>query len=73
VGTVVAILRQFCADAGHQFWIDDVTIHELLVSDLVTDVYLLGLAVHNGGKLATLDRRIPIAAVLGGAEAIEII
>jgi hypothetical protein len=34
---------------------------------------LLGLAVLKNGKLATLDRRIPIATVQGGAEAIEVI
>jgi hypothetical protein len=39
----------------------------------VTDVYLLGLSVRKGGRLATLDRRIPAAAVHGGAEALEII
>lgn len=39
----------------------------------VTDVYLLGLAVRKGGKPATPDRDIPLAAVQGGAEGIEII
>jgi len=79
VSTVLAILRQFCAEAGHQFWTEDVSIRELLVPDAVlthahvTDVYLLGLAVRKGDKLATLDRGIPTAAVQGGAEAIEVI
>lgn len=79
VGTVLALLRQFCAAAGHQFWAEDVSIRDLLAPNAVvthahvTDIYLLGLAVHKGGKLATLDRRIPIAAVQGGAEAIELI
>jgi toxin-antitoxin system PIN domain toxin len=79
VRTVLAILRQFCAAAEHQFWTEDVSIRELLVPDAVlthahvTDVYLLGLAVRKSGKLATLDRRIPIATVQGGAEAIEVI
>jgi uncharacterized protein len=31
----------------------------------ITDVYLLALAVKNDGRLATLDRSIPIAAVRG--------
>lgn len=79
VGTVLAILRQFCAGSGHQFWAEDVSIRELLVPGVavthshVTDVYLLGLAVHKGGNLATLDSRIPVAAVQGGVEAIEVI
>jgi toxin-antitoxin system PIN domain toxin len=79
VNTVLAILRRFCAADGHQFWTEDVSIRELLVSDAVlthahvTDVYLLGLAVHKGGKLATLDRRIPVAAVQGGTDALDVI
>lgn len=36
-----------------------------------TDVYLLALAVSRGGKLATLDRKLPVSAVKGGAEALE--
>jgi hypothetical protein len=39
----------------------------------VTDLYLLGLAVRNGGKLATLDRRIPSALVEGGEQALALI
>jgi len=31
----------------------------------LTDIYLLALAVKNGGRLATLDRAIPLAAVRG--------
>jgi len=31
----------------------------------------LGLAVHTGGKLTTLDQRIPVAAVRGGRDALE--
>jgi hypothetical protein len=31
----------------------------------VTDVYLLGLAVNTGGRLATFDRAIPLGAVVG--------
>lgn len=41
----------------------------------VTDGYLLGLAVHHGGMLATLDRRIAALAEPDGAErkALEIV
>lgn len=38
-----------------------------------SDVFLLGLAVHKGGKLATLDRRLPPEAVQGGTDALELI
>jgi uncharacterized protein len=31
----------------------------------LTDVYLLGLAVQRGGRLATFDRSIPVKAVRG--------
>ena len=31
----------------------------------ITDVYLLGLAKKKGGRLATFDRSIPLAAVVG--------
>ncbi len=33
----------------------------------------MGLAVHKGGKLATLDQRIPVSAVRGGSQALELI
>jgi toxin-antitoxin system PIN domain toxin len=76
---VLAILRELCAAEGHRFWSADMSIRALLKPEAVithahvTDVYLLGLAVRNGGKLATLDQRIPAAAVEGGAAALEII
>jgi len=52
---------------------------EILESDAIithaqiTDVYLLGLTVHKKGKLATLDRRIPVDALQGGRQALELI
>lgn len=76
---VLAILRRFCAAEGHQFWPDEVTLRDALepgavvASAQVTDVYLLGLAVRHGGKLATLDQRIPAAVVRGGLQALETI
>lgn len=79
VAAVLAILRQFCAAEGHCFWTADVSIRELLqpgaliTYSQITDVFLLGLAVHKGGKLATFDQRISTAAVQGGGEALELI
>jgi toxin-antitoxin system PIN domain toxin len=79
VSSVLAILRQFCAAEGHHFWTEDISIRHLLGSGKivthahVTDIFLLGLAVHKGGKLATLDKRLPAKAVEGGADALEII
>jgi hypothetical protein len=37
------------------------------------DVYLTRLAVHKKGKLATLDQHIPVHAVRGGDDALELI
>lgn len=34
----------------------------------VTDTYLLALAVARGGRFVTLDRRIPLSAVVGARE-----
>jgi len=77
--TVLEILRQFCAAAGHHFWTEDISIRDLIRPDAfvthaqITDVYLRGLAVHKGGKLATLDQRLPVKATQGGSEALELI
>jgi uncharacterized protein len=79
VPVVLEILRQFCAAPGHQFWTGEISIRDVLTPQAmvthahVTDIYLLGLAVHNAGKLATLDRRLPAMAVQGGQQAIEVI
>jgi toxin-antitoxin system PIN domain toxin len=76
---VLNILRGLCIAPGHRFWPDDVSIRDLLdpaaviTHGLITDVYLLGLAVHRKGKLATFDQRIPATAVRGGPDAIELI
>lgn len=66
-------LRGFCASPHHHFWPDSVSlIDESLFRppmigghQKITDVYLLGLAVRNHGRLATFDRSIPLKAVLG--------
>lgn len=76
---VLAMLRQFCDMEGHQFWAEDISLRHLLSADAVfthhqiTDLYLLGLAVHRHGKLATLDRRIPAAAIQDGIHALEML
>jgi uncharacterized protein len=76
---VLAILRQLCEAQGHQFWAEDISILDILAPAAiitcaqVTDVYLAGLALHRGGKLATLDQRIPADAVRGGKGAVELI
>ncbi len=37
------------------------------------DLYLLALAIEHGGKLATLDERIPAQVIPGGVDALEVI
>lgn len=76
---MVAILRRSCDVQSHHFWAESVSLRDLLRPGAVvthrqiTDVYLLGLAAHHGGKLATFDRRIPVSAVYGGSEALAVI
>lgn len=67
--------------AGHEFWPDSVSlvdnpgiIPDLIVTAAqVTDTYLLSLAVSHQAKLATFDTRLSSAAVVGGAEALQLI
>jgi uncharacterized protein len=67
---------------AHHFWPDDIPIADALAKfdpigghQHVTDAYLLGLAIHHGGKLATLDRRLIAILGLGSAkrESVEIL
>jgi len=79
ISAVVSILRRLCEASGHHFWSEDLSIlgileHNAIITHAqITDVYLLGLAVHNKGKLATLDQRIPVDAVRGGGQALELL
>lgn len=67
-------LSAFCASGQHVFWPDGVSLRDrrlfpesaAFTHAQVTDVYLLGLATHKGGRLATFDRRIPVASVADG-------
>ncbi len=76
---VLAVLRRLCASQGHTFWPDAISLTAILRPDTllthtqVTDVYLLGLAVAQGGKLATFDQRMPAGIVRGGMQALEVI
>jgi toxin-antitoxin system PIN domain toxin len=63
---------------GHQFWPDDIAVAEGLMSlrsrivghQQITDAYLLALATHHRGKLATLDKGI---LAWGSESAVELI
>ncbi len=63
------VLKQLCANAGHRFWPDDLSIRsspKLPVSKHLTDHYLLSLAMHRQGKLVTLDQHIQADLIPGG-------
>jgi toxin-antitoxin system PIN domain toxin len=68
---IAARLAEAAATHWHSFWHDDLSLLEprhldwrhVLGSRQLTDVYLLALAVHHGGRLVTFDRRVPITAV----------
>jgi predicted nucleic acid-binding protein len=69
---VIVRLQQFCASGHHEFWAADFTIRDFrsaaghaLANKQITDVYLLSLALHRKGRLATFDRSIPIDGVDG--------
>ena len=55
----------------HQFWHSEISILDESIFDQsrihsprqLTDVYLLGLAVHNRGRFVTLDQKIALSAV----------
>ena len=76
LSTAVALLAAQISQPGHEFWPDNVSIVDgqlfdrsrILGPNQITDVYLLALAVRNGGRLVTLNRAIPLKAV-HGAEA----
>ena len=66
---------------GHQFWAESISLADTgvvaslrgVTSRQLTDLYLLALAVHHGGRLATLDTHIDPSRVRGGAQALWII
>jgi len=63
---------------AHQFWPDDISLadgvanlqNRIVGHQQINDAYLVGLAIHHRGKLATMDRAI---AALGSEEFIELI
>ena len=69
----VAMVRRACQDDAHEFWSCDLSITDptlinpklLFGPNQLTDLYLLALAVQNGGCFVTLGRRITPAAVTG--------
>lgn len=73
VKAVVDRLRVAVSHPQHEFWADDFSLLDPTRIDesrvhgasQLTDLYLLALAVSRGGRLVTLDQRIPRSAVIG--------
>ncbi|HML14913.1 MAG TPA: TA system VapC family ribonuclease toxin [Xanthobacteraceae bacterium] len=67
------LLELFAEQGNHAFWAGDISLLDRQRFDRthifgpkqLTDVYLLGLAVNNGGRFATFDRAIWRRAITG--------
>jgi len=72
-GDVISQLTQFAQNSNHAFWPDDVSLRDkdafsidrIHSSRILTDLYLLALAIKHGGRLVTFDQGIPLTAVCG--------
>jgi toxin-antitoxin system PIN domain toxin len=68
---VVERLRDATDNATHEFWADDISVLDASRFDAtrihgprqLTDLYLLALAVHRGGRFVTFDASISTTAV----------
>jgi uncharacterized protein len=64
-------LKRACAELNHVFWPDSISLRDEAHADFsrvsghnqITDLYLLALAVANGGCLASFDQAIALSAV----------
>jgi toxin-antitoxin system PIN domain toxin len=69
----IDLLSEQIGKTDHVHWPDDLSLRDtawfnpdrILGPNQITDSYLLALAVKNGGRLATFDRSISLAAVRG--------
>ena len=77
MSVLIDMLRQSTTTAFHEFWGDDASILDakrfrqahVHGHRQITDLYLLGLAVKNRGRLVTFDIRVPLTAVHGATAA----
>lgn len=73
VAQAMARLARAAETSSHEFWPCSVSLlndqvierERMLGPKQVTDVYLLALAVTNGGRFVTFDQAVPLAAVRG--------
>jgi toxin-antitoxin system PIN domain toxin len=74
-------LRTNCAQPSHTFWPDNISLLQAeiwtqpdrITATHLTDLYLLALAVKNGGKLVSFDRSIPAHLIRGGKESLLVL
>jgi uncharacterized protein len=73
LSTLITMLQRSTGASVHETWFDDISIldatrfqHAHMHSHTqLTDLYLLGLAVKNRGRLVSFDQRIPMSGVRG--------
>jgi hypothetical protein len=76
LAVLISMLRGSVDTGFHAFWSDDISILEesrfqhghMHSPRQLTDLYLLALAVKNGGRFVTFDLRIPATAVAGATQ-----
>lgn len=77
----LVLLSSNLAHENHVFWIEDLSVTEALDAvprklqghKQVTDAYLLALAIHHKGVLATFDRAMETLAAGWATEAVEMV
>ena len=73
LAALMVMLQSSTSASVHETWFDDISILDAARFQhahmhghrQLTDLYLLGLAVKNKGRLASFDQRIPMSAVVG--------
>ena len=68
-------INQACIDVDHEFWPCMLSLRDsgvlnwsrILGHSQITDAYLLALAVHHSGALATFDHRVALSTVTGAS------
>jgi toxin-antitoxin system PIN domain toxin len=73
---VFAYLANLIRNSDHEFWPDQISLLDRSRFDpeaifghkQLTDIYLLGLAMYNGGRFVTFDQRLPVQAFVDRAD-----
>ncbi len=73
------LLQSLLHAPGHIFWTDDLSLADetafpaLPLSKHLTGLYLLGLAIKHGGRLATFDRHVDASLIPNGPSAYHVL